>query len=85
MVRHGYITMAEADAANAIPIEELTKNGAGNSDDTDYQGFIDTVVSEIKQDTKAQHETRGTNHSIQYRLPDNSKGMEWGIHEFYAH
>lgn len=53
MVRHGYITKAEADAANAIPIEELTKNGSGNSDDTDYQGFIDTVVSEIKQDTKA--------------------------------
>lgn len=51
MVRHGYITQEEANAANAIPIEELTKNGTGTSDDTDYQGFIDTVVSEVKKDT----------------------------------
>lgn len=51
MVRHGYITQEQADAANAIPIENLTKNAGGTGDDTEYQGFVDTVVSEIKVDT----------------------------------
>ncbi len=51
MVRHGYITEEEAEAANAIPIEDLIANGTGTGDDTEYQGFVDTVVAEIKEDT----------------------------------
>jgi penicillin-binding protein 1A len=51
MVRHGYITKEEEAVANAIPIEKLIEKGAGSSDDTKYQGFVDTVVSEVKEDT----------------------------------
>lgn len=51
MVRHGYITEEEADAANAIPVEDLIASGSGTGDDTKYQGFVDTVVAEIKEDT----------------------------------
>ena len=51
MVRHGYITQAEADAANAIEIADLIKNSSSSGDDTIYQGFVDTVVSEVKKDT----------------------------------
>jgi penicillin-binding protein 1A len=51
MVRHGYITEEEADAANAISVEDLIATGSGTGDDTKYQGFVDTVVAEIKEDT----------------------------------
>ena len=51
MVRHGYITQEEADAANSIPVESLIVKNADTGDNTKYQGFIDTVVSEIKKDT----------------------------------
>ncbi len=51
MVRHGYISEEEADAANAIPVEDLIATGTGTGDDTEYQGFVDTVVAEIKEDT----------------------------------
>ena len=50
MVRHGYITQDEADMANRIDINSLLV-GTGNSDNK-YQGFIDTVVEEIKTKTK---------------------------------
>ena len=51
MVRHGYITKEEADAANAIPVEDLVAHGSAAGDDTKYQGFVDTVVAEVKKDT----------------------------------
>lgn len=52
MVRHGYITKEEADIANAIPVKNLVKAGNGGiGDDTAYQGFVDTVVSEVKENT----------------------------------
>ena len=51
MVRHGYITQEEADLANAIPVEELTVSNFSYSSGNKYQGFIDTVVSEVKKDT----------------------------------
>lgn len=52
MVRHGYISQEEADIANAIPVKSLLKTGGGGAaDDTAYQGFVDTVVSEIKTNT----------------------------------
>ena len=51
MVRHGYISQAEADAAAKIPVSKLTSKSKGKGDDTEYQGFIDTIVSEVKKDT----------------------------------
>lgn len=49
MVRHGYITQEEADLANKVDIASML---AGINDDANgYQGFIDTVVSEIEEKT----------------------------------
>ena len=50
MVRHGYITQEEADLTNKIDITSLLV-GTNNSENP-YQGFIDTVVSEIQSKTK---------------------------------
>lgn len=47
MRRHGYITKEEEAIANAIPVEALTAN-AGTTNENKYQGFIDTVVDELK-------------------------------------
>lgn len=49
MVRHGYITQEEADTASAIDINSLL---VGATESNDYQGYIDTVVAEIKKKTK---------------------------------
>ena len=46
MVRHGYITQEEADIANSIPVESLTSSAKQSTDI--YQGYIDTVVDEVK-------------------------------------
>ncbi|HPF83592.1 MAG TPA: transglycosylase domain-containing protein, partial [Bacilli bacterium] len=51
MVRHGYITKEEADVANAIPVEKLVVAKSGATSNNAYQGFIDTVVAEVKEDT----------------------------------
>ena len=48
MVKHGYITQEEADIANAVDVTSLL---AGNKDDDSYQGYIDTVVAEVKDKT----------------------------------
>lgn len=46
MVRHGYITQEEADLANSVPITSLL---AGQKTSTlQYQGYIDTVIEEVK-------------------------------------
>ena len=49
MVRHGYITQEEADIASNIDISSLL---VGTSEANNYQGFIDTVVSEVIKKTK---------------------------------
>jgi len=46
MVRHGYITQEEADIANSISIESLL---VGVEDNSEYQGFVDTVVAEVTE------------------------------------
>ena len=46
MVRHGYITQAEADAANSIPMTSLTKNQS--TEGVAYISYIDTVIDELK-------------------------------------
>ena len=48
MVRHGYITEEEAKIANAVDVNSLL---VGKSDDSSYQGFIDTVVAEVEEKT----------------------------------
>lgn len=47
MKRHGYITAEEERVANAIPVESLTSETITASDNK-YQGYIDTVVDEVK-------------------------------------
>lgn len=44
MVRHGYITQEEADMANAVDISSML---VGTGDDSNYQGYIDTVIDEV--------------------------------------
>ena len=48
MRKHGYITAEEEEIANAMPIEVLTKNST-YAVENPYQGYIDTVVDEIKE------------------------------------
>lgn len=49
MVRHGYITEDEANVANSIDVSTLL---TGISESNSYQGFIDTVVEEVKDKTQ---------------------------------
>jgi penicillin-binding protein 1A len=49
MVRHGYITQEEADAAGSIDISSLLV-GLADSDNA-YQGYIDTVITEVEDKT----------------------------------
>ena len=48
MVRHGYITKEEANIAASIPVESLLVD---KTEEVDYQGYIDTVVSEVEKET----------------------------------
>lgn len=49
MVRHGYITQEEADMAKRVDVESLL---VGTKEEFNpYQGFIDTVVEEVKKKT----------------------------------
>lgn len=45
MLRHGYITLTEANAAKCIHIEDILDEQ--NTNVSPYQGFIDTVVQEV--------------------------------------
>ena len=47
MKKHGYITKEEEELANKIPMETLTNNSTGEATNQ-YQGYIDTVVDEVK-------------------------------------
>lgn len=49
MVRHGYLTQEEADIASSVDVSSLL---VGIQDNNKYQGFIDTVVEEVKNKTK---------------------------------
>lgn len=44
MVRHGYITEEEMKMAQAVKIESML---VGAKADTDYQGYVDTVIEEV--------------------------------------
>ncbi len=48
MRRHGYITADEERIANAIPVDSLTADSSNTSTENKYQGYIDTVVDEVK-------------------------------------
>ena len=50
MVRHKYITKEEAEIAKKIKVEDLL---VGRTEEVlEYQGFVDTVVSEVEKKTK---------------------------------
>lgn len=51
MKKHGYITKEEQDLANSIPVESLTAEGVAE-DNSEFQGYIDTVVSELNEKYK---------------------------------
>ena len=46
MVRHGYITEEEKQMAQAVSIESML---VGAKADTDYQGYVDTVIDEVEK------------------------------------
>lgn len=48
MVRHGYITEEERDMANSVSIESMLIDAKS---DTNYQGYIDTVMDEVEEKT----------------------------------
>ena len=48
MVRHGYITEEEKEMANAVSIESML---VGTQKESDYQGYIDTVLDEVEEKT----------------------------------
>ena len=48
MRRHGYITEEEEKMANEIPVESLTAESKTENANP-YQGYIDTVVDELKE------------------------------------
>ena len=51
MERHGYITEEERDLASSISIESLVNYNAeaDTSGNSEYQGYIDTVVAEVEE------------------------------------
>lgn len=52
MKRHGYISNEEYDVAKELTTEKIVKFGNNaNTDNTKYQGFIDTVAREVKEKT----------------------------------
>lgn len=51
MKKHGYITKEEQELANSIPVESLTAEGVAE-DNSEFQGYIDTVVSELNEKYK---------------------------------
>lgn len=46
MVRHGYITEEEMKMAQAVSVESML---VGAKADTDYQGYVDTVIDEVEK------------------------------------
>lgn len=52
MERHGYITKEEKEMANSIPVESLVDSSASNPKYDKYQGYIDTVVEEVRNKYK---------------------------------
>ena len=50
MERHGYITKEERDLASSISIESLVNynSSADTTGNSEYQGYIDTVVAEVE-------------------------------------
>ena len=48
MRKHGYITKEEEEIANSIPVESLTSE-SNESTENQYQGYVDTVVDELKE------------------------------------
>lgn len=52
MLRHGYITQEEYDIASSMNITTLLSSSATTDESDAYKDFIDTVVREVRTDTK---------------------------------
>ena len=50
MKRHGYITEEERKIASSTPISSLVKTTQTNGINSEYQGYIDTVVEELENE-----------------------------------
>jgi penicillin-binding protein 1A len=48
MAYHGYITKAEAEAAKAIPLENILVGSTLRNESFPFQAFVDAVVAEVK-------------------------------------
>ena len=51
MYMHGYISKEEKEIANSIPVTDLVKNGTASTTTNEFQGYIDVVVNEVKNQT----------------------------------
>ena len=52
MKRHGYITDEEYEMAKKMTVDKIViKGNSANKTSTEYQGFIDTVAVEVKEET----------------------------------
>lgn len=49
MRKHGYITKEEEKMANSIPVESISSEGIATQTESEYQGYIDTVVEEVQE------------------------------------
>lgn len=51
MERHGYITSEEKEIASSISVTELLSKETTTTNSSEFQGFIDTVVADVKEET----------------------------------
>ena len=51
MERHGYIDSEERKIASSMSVEKLLSKEGNNTDADEFQGFIDTVAEQVKEET----------------------------------
>ena len=59
MQRHGYITKEEADYANSIPVKSLLRQSNPETDQNQYQSYINIVIDEVEEKTGMNPYTTG--------------------------
>ena len=83
MQRHGYITKEERDIANSIPVKSMLRQSNPESDQNQYQSYINIVIDEVEEKTGNNPYTTGmriyTNldTSKQNLLSDIMAGKTW--------
>lgn len=51
MERHGYITSEEKEIAASMTVDKLLNKENATTNSSEFQGFIDTVVADVKEET----------------------------------